>query len=181
MARRPSKHVEISWEHGAKPVAGAPRRAASADSRQQEIGHLREWGRLLDEAFRIPGTGIRFGWDPILSLFPGVGEIATVLYSVVLLGQGFRMRVPKVVQLRMLFNVLIDVGISAVPVLGSAADVFWKSNVRNLRLLERYAQPGTAPGAQDWIFVLGILGVMFGILTIPIIAIAWLLWKFGFL
>ena len=55
------------------------------------------------------------------------------------------MRVPRVVQLRMLLNVAIDLIVGVVPVVGDVADVVWKSNAKNFALLERHAARG-APG-----------------------------------
>ena len=37
---------------------------------------MRRWARIFDSAFRIPGTEITFGIDPILGLFPGIGDLA---------------------------------------------------------------------------------------------------------
>jgi hypothetical protein len=41
------------------------------------IERLRRWSYALDEAYRIPGTRISFGWDPIIGLIPWVGEALT--------------------------------------------------------------------------------------------------------
>ena len=65
---------------------------------------LRRWAALLDNAFRVPGTDIRFGLDPILGLIPGIGDLATPVLSVLLLVHGARVRVPKIVLARMVIN-----------------------------------------------------------------------------
>ena len=75
---------------------------------------LREWQRLLDSAFRVPGTGIRFGWDPLIGLIPWVGDALTALLGCALIVQAHQMRVPRVVQLRMLMNVGIDLLVGVV-------------------------------------------------------------------
>ena len=136
---------------------------------------LRTWQRLLDNAFRVPGTSIRFGWDPIVGLIPWAGDVLTALFSCALIVQAHQLRVPKIVQLRMLMNVGIDVLVGIVPLVGDIADVFWKSNARNMALIERHAaQPQRAtPG--DWIFVAGILTAILLIAMIPVAVMYWLL------
>ena len=57
---------------------------------------MRRWARIFDSAFRIPGTEITFGIDPILGLFPGIGDLASPVFSLVLLWHGARLRVPNI-------------------------------------------------------------------------------------
>lgn len=135
---------------------------------------LRRWATLLDSRFRIPGTNIRFGLDPILSLVPGLGDLASPVFTVALLAQVFRQRVPKVVVMRMLLNALIDAAIGAIPIAGPLGDIFFRANVRNLALLERHADPTRPPERGDYVFVLGVL-VAFGfVVAIPVIVAIWL-------
>ena len=95
--------------------------------------------RLLDDGLTIPGTRIGIGLDAVLGFFfPTLGDAATGLGSLALLVLAFRMRVPKVVVLRVVFNIAIDVLIGCVPIAGDAFDLFWRSNRRNLELLQRY-------------------------------------------
>lgn len=136
---------------------------------------LRKWSVLLDSAFRVPGTRITFGLDPILGLIPGVGDLTTPLFSALLLIHAVRLRIPRVVQVRMLFNAAIDLALGFVPVVGDLFDFGFKANVRNLALLERHARPGTEATAADWVFVLLVLVVLFGLAAIPILIGAWLL------
>ena len=138
------------------------------------IGLIRRWADLLDSRFVIPGTKIRFGIDPIVSLVPVVGELASPAFAMVLLVQGIRQRVPKIVLLRMLFNALLDALIGAVPVAGTVGDIFWRANRRNLALLERHAQPGRPPTSGDYAFVFG-LAILFGaVMVVPVLLAIWL-------
>jgi len=147
-----------------------------ADARM--LAALRRWSVVLDSAFRIPGTTVRFGLDPVLGLVPGMGDVTTPLFSAVLLLQAVRLRIPKVVQLRMLLNAAIDLAIGLVPLVGDLFDVAWKANVRNLALLERYAQPGARATRADWAFVLVVLGVLALLAIAPLLFIGWLLSRF---
>ncbi|MEO6528035.1 MAG: DUF4112 domain-containing protein [Gemmatimonadaceae bacterium] len=135
--------------------------------------------RLLDSAARIPGTGIRFGLDPILGLVPGLGDVAGAVLSgyLVLLAQ--RLGAPRVVVLRMLANVAADTVGGTVPILGDAFDVAFKSSSRNLALLERTLDGPTTEKRASWLVVgstlaglaiLAIGGIVVALLVIKAIA-----------
>ncbi len=107
-----------------------------------EDGHLhlkriRALATLMDNAFRVPGTNFRIGWDTILGLVPGIGDVATGIASASIVGYAMRLKVRKRVLVRMLANVGIDVTIGAIPLLGDIFDAAFKSNVRNVALVER--------------------------------------------
>jgi hypothetical protein len=135
---------------------------------------LRWWAVLLDSRFRVPGTNIRFGLDPILSLVPGLGDLASPIFTVALLAQGLRQRVPRVVVVRMVLNALIDALIGVIPVAGNIGDVFWRANLANLALLERYAEPGRPASPGDHAFVWAV-AVVFGLLiAVPVVLAVWI-------
>ena len=138
------------------------------------LSALRSLKHFLDEAFRVPGTNIRFGWDPIVGLIPWAGDLLTGLLSCAIIVQAHRMSVPRVVQLRMLLNVVIDVIVGAVPLVGDVADVFWKSNTKNFALLELHADEVRPPSAGDWLFVIGVIAVIVVIALIPLLVLYWL-------
>lgn len=115
--------------------------AASVDeksSRQASLDDLEKLARNLDSRWRIPGTNIRFGLDPIAGLFPGVGDAAAALVSAHIIIYGWRAGAPGHVIARMIGNVAIDTVVGSVPVLGSIFDVYYKANNRNVRLLRRH-------------------------------------------
>ena len=136
---------------------------------------LRRWAVLLDSAFRVPGTRIRFGLDAIIGLVPGLGDISTPAFAGLLLVQAVRMRLPVVVQARMVLNAALDMLLGLVPVLGDLADVGWKANLRNLALLERHARPGVAPARGDYVFVWLWLGLLVLIAIAPVALVIWVL------
>ena len=153
----------------------------SADPDVRTLAALRKWSVLLDSAFRVPGTHVSFGLDPLLGLIPGLGDLTTPLFAAVLLLHAVRLRIPRIVLVRMLMNAAIDFGIGLVPVLGDLFDFGWKANVRNLSLLERHARPGSTAGAGDWAFVLILLGVLAAVAIVPLMAAVWLLSEFHLL
>ncbi len=81
--------------------------------------------------------GIRFGLDSIMGIVPGVGDLAGLGVSAYLIGQGYRMGARKRTLARMAANVAGDSIIGAIPVVGTIADVAWKANNANMRLLKR--------------------------------------------
>ena len=147
---------------------------------QVRLEMLRRWSTQLDSAFEIPGLGIRFGWDPIIGLLPGLGDMVTPLYSIATVVTGMQLGIPRVVQLRMLFNVVIDAVVGAVPLVGDAFDVAWKANDWNMRLLERHAWEERAPSHGDWLFVIAIALAMLAVIAIPLVTLWFLLrWLAG--
>ena len=135
---------------------------------------LRKLRWFLDEAFRVPGTSIRVGWDPIIGLVPWAGEVLTALMSCAIVLHAHQMRLPRIVQLRMLMNVAIDLVIGAIPIVGDAADAIWKSNSMNMALLERHADEVKPPSAGDRLFVAGIVIAILAVALVPLIVLYWI-------
>ena len=135
---------------------------------------LRKWAYLLDSAFQVPGTRMRFGLDPIVGLLPGAGDLVTGFFSVMILLHAVRLRIPKVVISRMVLNAGIDLLAGFVPILGDLFDAGYKANLKNLRLLERHARPGVKPVRSDYIFVGICIAILALIALIPIVMLWWL-------
>ena len=94
-------------------------------------------GWLLDDVFRVPVLGWRFGLDALIGLIPGSGDSGTALASFYILASAVRHGVPKITLLRMGMNIGFDYLLGSLPVVGDVADVFWKSNQKNIALLRR--------------------------------------------
>jgi hypothetical protein len=107
-------------------------------SRGERIARLDALAALLDTAILIPGTNIRFGVDAIVGLFPGIGDAITTAISLYIVHEARQLGAPGHVIARMLGNVAVDGLVGAVPLLGDAFDVMWRSNVRNMRLLHEW-------------------------------------------
>jgi len=133
--------------------------------------------RLLDDGLTIPGTRIGIGLDALLGfLFPTLGDALTGLGSLSLLVLAFQMRLPKVVVLRVVFNIALDVLLGCVPFVGDAFDLFWRSNRRNLQLLQRYtADPLRRPDALDYLIVAAGFALVAAAIILPLLLGAWLL------
>lgn len=98
----------------------------------------RALARMLDSAFRIPGTSVAVGLDPILGLFPGLGDLAGAVASGYIVLTAARLGAPKVVLAKMLLNLGTDTLVGSVPVLGDLFDVGFRANLRNTELLDRH-------------------------------------------
>ena len=117
------------------------------------LARARTVATLLDSAGRIPGTSVRFGLDPILGLVPVVGDLAGAALSGYIVLQGVQLGASRTVVLRMLANIAIDTIVSSVPMLGDAFDVGWKSNLRNVALIERHLEQPAATRAASRMMV----------------------------
>lgn len=142
----------------------------------RSVSRLRKWAEhlvtLLDDRFRIPGTDVRFGLDPVIGiLFPGIGDAVTGAGSIGLLALALRRGVPRVILFRMILNILVDVFAGALPIVGDIFDVAYKSNRRNLELIREHEAPESKPTALDYAIVT--LGVSLAILSIvvPLVAV----------
>ena len=100
----------------------------------RDVEALAHW---MDSAFRIPGLGVRVGFDSILGLIPGIGDAGTTIVSLYILSAAHRSGVPRVTLARMALNIALDAVIGAVPLLGDLFDVAFKANQRNIELLRR--------------------------------------------
>ena len=99
---------------------------------------VRVLAKLLDDSIVIPGTGWRIGLDPIVGLIPGIGDLIGAVLSGYIILEAARAEVPAYTLARMLLNVGIDTLLGAVPAVGDLFDAVWKSNTKNVALLERH-------------------------------------------
>lgn len=129
--------------------------------------------RGLDDFIRIPGTKFGIGLDPILGFFlPGAGDLITGTGSISLLFLALKERVPTIVLLRMILNIAIDTIGGFLPVAGDAFDVVWRSNKRNLDLIEKYRDdPKAEPTFADYALVGLGLTLAVASIVIPIVII----------
>lgn len=128
--------------------------------------------RFLDSKFRIPGTSFRFGFDPLIGLVPGLGDIATFFASSMLVLAMARHGASGKVIALMTINILIDAVFGGIPVIGNIFDFFFKANERNIKLLKRHHLEGKYQGNAK-----GVLIVTALILLILFIVIVFLIWK----
>jgi hypothetical protein len=107
--------------------------------RQQSVARLEALARLMDGAFVVPGTTIRFGLDGIIGLIPA-GDVIAGLVSTYLIWEARQLGAPNWLIARMLANAFLDTTIGTIPVLGDAFDVLFRANMKNMALLRRHLE-----------------------------------------
>jgi hypothetical protein len=158
-------------------VAEAEEMADTHLARTEEVERLGRTVRWLENLVQIPGTKFGIGLDAIVgALVPGVGDAVTGAVSMTLLVAAARRGVPRIVIARMFLNVLVDTLVGMVPVVGDVFDLLWRSNVRNLDLLERH-QHELEPRARvsDWAIVAAAGVTVVASIAAPFVLLAWLL------
>lgn len=131
---------------------------------KERKSHAHTLAHWLDDRFTIPGTNIRFGLDPVISLIPGAGDWLAGMASSYFLVLGVREDVPASVLGRMGVNIILDVVIGSVPLLGDIFDVGWKANTKNAKLLEKYRSDAAGTEKQS-------KGVLWGVAILMVVLI----------
>ena len=103
---------------------------------EEKLLRLKRLSHNLDEAFTIPGTERKIGIDPIIGLIPGGGDLIGGALSIYIMHAGIRMGMPRSVIIRMFGNVALEFIIGCIPIIGDLFDAMWKSNQRNVKLIE---------------------------------------------
>lgn len=107
-------------------------------TREQRIARLEALANLLDMAFIVPGTNVRYGIDGLIGLVPVVGDIITTAIALWIVREARVLGAPWHLTARMLGNVAVDGVVGAVPLIGDAFDVMFKANIRNMKMLRKW-------------------------------------------
>ena len=118
---------------------------------------------IMDSLFRVPGTKLRFGANPLVGFIPVVGDQIDAVVSAWVLLRSVKHRLPRIVLARMGLNVLLNALFQGIPVVGDWVTFVFKANQQNYRLLQKYAGQGKPVTRGDWIFVFGIIGGSFAL------------------
>jgi hypothetical protein len=148
-------------------IVGASR-AERFRAAEQRIGRVT---RVLDELVSVPGTPIKVGLDPVVGLIPVVGDAVAAGVGAWVIAEAARFGIPRLVLGRMVLNLLLDLGVGAIPILGDAYDLFFRSNSRNLALFRRHALDPDASTRGERAFFAGLLLVIVGILWLAFVAL----------
>jgi Domain of unknown function (DUF4112) len=109
-----------------------------AAKRLATLNRIRKLSRLMDTSIRIPGIGFRIGIDPIIGLVPGAGDLISTAFSAYIIFLATRFGLPHKDLGKMIFNVGLEAVVGTVPLVGDLFDAFYKSNIRNLEILEQH-------------------------------------------
>lgn len=128
------------------------------DSNETILKRLRTLTHVLDNAIPIPGTPYSIGLDPLLGLIPAGGDIAGAVLSAYIVISSAQLGLPRESLVRMVLNILLEVFVGTVPVLGDLFDVAWKANVKNMELLDIHMKSPTKGKKADKWFVFVLVG-----------------------
>ena len=134
--------------------------------------HMEILAKLMDSQFKIPGTSIRFGWDALIGVVPGIGDFATFLVSGYMVTVLAKNGASGFLLARMVWNIVLDALVGSIPVLGDMFDVAFKANQRNLQLMREHYHEGRHRGSA-WKLIIPIL--LFMLLLIG--CIVWLTYR----
>lgn len=138
--------------------------------------------RLLDSQFRVPGTSLRFGVEPLLGLVPGLGDAAGLALSSAVIVQAVRLGARGATVARMVLNVAIDTVFGSIPLLGSVFDFAFKANNRNLALLQRHELDPAGTSAESRRAVRRtLIGAAVGLVVTLLVVIALVTWLLALL
>ncbi len=145
---------------------------ADTEPTDEALSRVRQLARLLDSSIALPG-GYRIGLDGLIGLVPGIGDAAAASISAYIVIQAARMGASTTTLIRMMGNILLELLVGIVPVVGDLFDFVWKANNRNVALLERNLdklEADDAAGRRLTSAVLVLLGVF--LLLIVLLAVA---------
>ncbi|MBL7793021.1 MAG: DUF4112 domain-containing protein [Saprospiraceae bacterium] len=155
-----------------------PLKEAAPPKMPDELVWLDHASSLLDNRFRIPGTNIRFGLDFLIGLIPYAGDIFSFGLSALLLIAMVRRGASGMVMLKMSGNILLDTLVGSIPILGDIFDLKYKSNVRNMRLLQEHYRYGKH-GGSAWGPILLVICIIFAMLFL-LLFLCWKIVQWGF-
>ena len=139
------------------------------------LERYRALAHALDARWRMPLLGVRFGWDAVIGLVPGLGDALAGLLGSYGLYVGWRLGAPAVVLARMLLNLVIETVVGSVPVAGDLFDIGFRADLRNVALLDRWLErPLETRERSRWLFLSIALGLMVAMIAAVLIAL-WLL------
>ncbi len=93
---------------------------------------------LLERSMVVPGTNYPIGLDTIIGFVPVVGDIVTAVMGAYIVWEAKNLGLPRWKLWRMIGNIAIDGAVGAVPVVGDAFDVVYRSNTKNLRIVKKH-------------------------------------------
>ena len=128
---------------------------------EEKLLRLKRLSEKLDNAFTVPGTQRKIGFDPLIGLIPGGGALIGGIISIYILHSGIRMGVPREIIIRMFSNIVLEFIIGCVPIIGDLFDAVWKSNQRNVKLIEN----SVISEEKNTIFGYFLIGVLIKILV----------------
>ena len=140
---------------------------------QRKLKSLDKLAWLLDSSIPIPGTSRTIGLDGIIGLVPGIGDAFAGMLSGYIIIKAIIMGLPIFVIGQMVVNMVIEGVIGVIPFFGDIFDFIFKSNRRNVRLMQNYLEDPKETAERSASSVIGFLVVLFFVFLLTI----WLIFK----
>jgi hypothetical protein len=146
---------------------------------QEKLVFIKKYAKFLDSQFTIPGTNFKFGLDPLLSLIPLLGSFSGLVTGFIFIFLAHRNGVSGKAKMMMTKNVLIDYVYGLIPILGNIKDFIYRSNLKNLKIVEEHLLEGQHQGS-GWPLFFQIVLSIFLLLILTIVLFFYLLkWLIG--
>lgn len=192
MSMQPVESHEAAIERARKVAEEAlsgsarndPALKAARDKAKQDLAPLpqgsparitRMFAHVLDDLVPVPGTKIRIGVDPVLSLIPWAGTAIGGVFGGAILLDAIRLRAPVSVIARMGLNSLLDWLLGMIPFVGAFFDATFRANKKNLRLLNRAIENRELvrqASVKYWVGVAALIALLLAVIVaIPILVI----------
>ncbi len=169
------------WQEatGQRPRRGARPSGGPKGAGNPETAGAKSLAYLLDDLVRIPGTNITLGADALLGLVPGIGDAATTTMAGIILVDAVRAGVPLPVLARMVTNCCLDALVGQIPMVGDLADIGFRSNRMNLRLLEKAVADPERERRTSVAYVAAAVGLVVLALSVMVAGSLFALWWLG--
>ena len=140
---------------------------------ERQLQSLYKLAWLLDSSIRIPGTNRTIGLDGIIGLLPGIGDVISGVISGYIVIKALLMGLPIFVIARMVINLMIEGVIGVIPVIGDLFDFIFKSNRRNVLLMQTYLKNPEDTTERSFMSVILFLMVLFFVFLLSV----WMIFK----
>ena len=104
----------------------------------KEIEWAEKLVHLMDDQFKVPFINFRFGLDPVIGLIPWVGDLVTFVISALIIKSLVDAGLPRSLITKMVVNIVIDLAVGAIPLVGDVWDFFFQANRKNLKLAKQH-------------------------------------------
>ena len=139
---------------------------------EEKLLRLKRLSHNLDEAITIPGTERKIGIDPIIGLIPGGGDLIGGVISIYIMYAGSKMGMPKATIIRMFGNVALEFVIGCIPIIGDLFDAMWKSNQRNVKLIEDSVMSEDKNAIFGYVLIGVLITILMGVILLATILFA---------
>ena len=146
----------------------------SQKTASERLDFLRNYVKILESQFTIPGTKFKFGIDPLLNIIPGFGSYSGLILGMIFIVLAHKQGVSGKVKVLMFRNSILDFLLGSLPLAGYITDFFYKSNEKNLRLLEEHILD-EKHGGSGWSLILLFIFICIGIFFLTLAFFIWAL------